>query len=408
LRKPSILFLSTYPVKNPRHGGQIRLANIIKYFKQRNFHVRSIAIYEEENEVFKTNANRFDIPFPNNDKFRNFKKKFIPFITDLLSGNFALNNLNLIFKNLPKNIDVIHLEQPWLINLALEIKKIPRFRDSILVYGSANIEWRLKKKIFQQFNLENFDFLFKEILSIERKAALKSNLTLAVTNKDLDELYEFGAKEVILCPNGVSPWKSRKDIKDKWSKILPKSAWALYIASGHPPNYDGFFNLIGKNLAYLEPNFKIVFVGSICESIKTLYSNNLLSALNFSRMEFYGILPEEDLNAIKDLAQIFILPIISGEGSNLKTAEALYSMKYILATKQAMRGYESYLDKRVCIFDSPATFDRQLKKIGKLNKLNIQSLRKLANRSNLTWSSCLKSYEKILLQKLKVNYDNLD
>ena len=45
--KPVILLLSTYSYTEPRHGGQVRLANIAKTYQDEGFLVENIAIYDD-------------------------------------------------------------------------------------------------------------------------------------------------------------------------------------------------------------------------------------------------------------------------------------------------------------------------------------------------------------------------
>jgi glycosyltransferase involved in cell wall biosynthesis len=66
--------------------------------------------------------------------------------------------------------------------------------------------------------------------------------------------------------------------------------------------------------------------------------------LNLSRLQLLFALPDSDLSAVKSLAHGFVLPIPFGGGSNIKTAEALYSGKYVVGTPAAFRGYERYSD----------------------------------------------------------------
>ncbi len=49
---------------------------------------------------------------------------------------------------------------------------------------------------------------------------------------------------------------------------------------------------------------------------------------------------EESLGALLKIADIILLPITEGGGSNLKTAEALIANKKIVATPHALRSFE--------------------------------------------------------------------
>ena len=83
-------------------------------------------------------------------------------------------------EELPKRIDAIHVEQPWLWPVAL--KRI-LFPSVILIYGSQNIEMPLKKEILTGANLGDCSEVLKAVDNLEKQAARESNLCFAVTNQ---------------------------------------------------------------------------------------------------------------------------------------------------------------------------------------------------------------------------------
>ncbi|SUB16006.1 Uncharacterised protein [Pantoea agglomerans] len=84
----NILFLSTYSFAKPRHGGQIRLHQLVKKFKENGWKTRSIAVYEQESFI-GDELGTFDVPLPVDSTFRLFKGRNIPLINDLLTGSYA-------------------------------------------------------------------------------------------------------------------------------------------------------------------------------------------------------------------------------------------------------------------------------------------------------------------------------
>ena len=60
---------------------------------------------------------------------------------------------------------------------------------------------------------------------------------------------------------------------------------------------------------------------------------------------------------VKATAHAILLPIKFGGGSNLKTAEALATGKWVIASPVAMRGFEEFLDAPgVVVADGPKNF----------------------------------------------------
>ncbi|CDX11128.1 putative Glycosyltransferase [Mesorhizobium sp. ORS 3324] len=366
MTKPgTVLLLSTYPIVKPQHGGQVRLLNIKRAYERAGWKVASLAVYTEES--YSNEVGSFDIPFPATSKYRLFNGRNVPLITDLLSGPFAAaedGGLPSILAQIPAQIDVIHVEQPWLWPLAVELKKRPQYASAITVYGSQNIEEPLKRSIFEDYNVGGADEVLRAIEALERNAARDADLTLAVTQDDAAVLEKWGADKVALQPNGIEAWHADDKALAKWREKLPKFPWLLYVASAHPPNFTRFSEILGDSLACFPPTSRLVVVGSVTEHIYRVMNSTRWSHLNLSRLQLLFTLSDEDLAAVKSLAHGFILPIPFGGGSNLKTAEALYSGSYVVGTPAAFRGYEDCMDlPEVRVADNPKSFQRSIREV---------------------------------------------
>ena len=116
------------------------------------------------------------------------------------------------------------------------------------------------------------------------------------------------------------------------------------MASAHPPNIHGFCESFGASLAGLSPVQRVVLAGHAGEFIPSTEWFKRWQPLNERRTISLGVLDIGDLSAVRDLAHTFLLPVTSGGGSNLKTAEALYSGRHVVATPLAMRGFEHLSD----------------------------------------------------------------
>jgi hypothetical protein len=116
----------------------------------------------------------------------------------------------------------------------------------------------------------------------------------------------------------------------------------LFTGSNHAPNIKGFWDCFEGGLGCVPPNAKIVVVGGVGEPLKLHDEFIKHRSLNDSRLETLGVLPDDDLNALKTLCHGIVLPITDGGGSNLKTAEALIAQKFVVATSVSLRGFEEY------------------------------------------------------------------
>ena len=388
--KPVVLLLSTYPITMPRHGGQIRTSNIAKVYTDKGWQVESMAVYEPEGCKGEIVGPR-DIPFLSTSAYRKYKARDVPLINDLLTGSFATagdGGFPSIQKKLPKRIDAIHVEQPWLWPLACKVKELHDFKDICLVYGSQNIEAPLKREILENYEVTDIDDVIAEIEELEHQAARDADFTIAVTQSDLDTLIKWGAKRPLLACNGIAPWFASQKTISHWQGRLPKAPWILYVASAHPPNFTGFIQCIGNSLGCIPPDSRLVVAGSVCDHLYEQLALTRWNSLNLSRLELLGVLTDDDLAAVKNLAHAFLLPIPHGGGSNIKTAEALFSGAYVVGTKSAFRGFETFLDlPEVTIANSPSEFQKTIRET--LLKPPLSSEESKANRAELQWDRCL-------------------
>ena len=389
---PTVLLLSTYPFAMPRHGGQVRLANIAKTYAAAGLRVESIAVFEPEAYQGAALGLR-DIPFPLDSRYRKFDGRDLPFVNDLQSGRFAAaqdGGFDAIRARLPGRIDAIHVEQPWLWPLASRIKQIAAYNKTILVYGSANIEQPLKAGIFESFAVQDAQDAVEAVGVLERRAAVEADLCLAVCQADQQALLEWGARSCLLAPNGIAPWTATPEALSHWKKRLPEAPWILYVASAHPPNFTGFVDCVGESLGCIPPDSRLVVVGSVGEHLYRLLVETRWNSLNLSRLELLGLLSDADLAAVKCLAHAYLLPIQHGGGSNLKTAEALYSGAYVICSPTALRGFEAFVrlpETFVC--HSPADWRRAMRDV--LTRPKIETCRPGRDdlREQLRWDRCL-------------------
>lgn len=248
MERITVLLLSTYPFRRPRHGGQIRLSQIARAYHRSGFIVHSLAVYEPEVYGDKDVSSN-DIPFPLSSLFRLYQGRRVPFVNDLLAGRFAASDEGAfltIQRRVPERVDVIQIEQPWLLPLAQRLRsELSACRHACLIYGSQNIEAPLKKSIFKSYGMSGLDDVLQEIDALERAAARESSLAFAVTDDDKAVLEGFGAQNVVLAPNGVIPWRASDERLDYWRSRLPTAPWILFIASAHPPNFTGFVKCVG-------------------------------------------------------------------------------------------------------------------------------------------------------------------
>jgi hypothetical protein len=176
---------------------------------------------------------------------------------------------------------------------------------------------------------------------------------------DADKLGRKGIPTLIL-PNGVWPRVAPGGIP-YWKKRFGHISYLLFVGSAHPPNATGFNDMLKPQLTMLAPDERIVVVGGVCSLLPEMEMFKAAPGLNETRVESVGSQDSGGLSSLIELSKGFILPITGGGGTNLKTAEALYSQRSVVATSLAFRGFERFCDfPNVYIADEPAEFKSRI------------------------------------------------
>jgi hypothetical protein len=226
-----------------------------------------------------------------------------------------------------------------------KLKTLPHCQDALVIFGSQNIEDELKRKILKDLNKKPsfLTQMLEEVRQVDIEAANTADATLVVTDSD-QEWFEknTNAKRLLLIPNGVRYMNSTPNrIKALRSKIKAER-WFSFVGSNHPPNYYGFMDMVGDALACFPPDVRLIVAGNVSDSISPFLHNSRWKAINKRQVYCFRNVDNTLLDDIILGAHGILLPIVTGGGSNLKTAEALVSQRYIIGTPQSFRGYEEY------------------------------------------------------------------
>ena len=338
-----VLVLGSYPAVNPRHGGQVRLASIVAAYRARGFGVKQASFFPAHAFYTGSAMGPADVALPVS-RLRSWRGQDNDLVEDLASGEVAAADTSALaaLERHAGPTDVLHLEQPWLLPVVQQLRERGALGPFELVYGSQNIEHELKRAILRQHRAADEDAITQDVLDLERRCAQEAAVVAAVTDEDARVLAGWTRATVVLAGNGVSPWQGTPGAVQEWRARLGPEPFALYVASAHPPNVAGLCDSFGASLAGLSPVQRVVVAGHVGEFIARSEWFKRWQPLNESRMVRLGILEQEDLSAVRDLAQTFLLPVTAGGGSNLKTAEALYSGRHVVATPMALRGFEHF------------------------------------------------------------------
>lgn len=347
--KKKILVIGTYPIKNPQHGGQKRAEAIVDIYRKNFSQVRYCGVFFKG---FYKDYDRSDIQLS-----KKTEQKVInsPFTGDIVIGQAIVDDAK-VRKRLIKLLtsykpDIIHIEQPFPF-LGLESLLKQHNIEAKIVFGSQNIEGPMKRDILENAGFSESDIkpTIELIENLEIRLTKKADLTVACTQNDLSAHKEMGANDLVLAPNGIQASIPKESEVKFWQykfQEIGANNVVLFVGSAHPPNWVGFFDMVGKGLGFLSNDTRIVIAGSICDYFEehiTPKSLDVQDATFWQRAYSAGRLSQDSLDALIQTADVIILPITEGGGSNLKTAEAIIADKKIVATDHALRSFEWFRD----------------------------------------------------------------
>lgn len=352
-----ILVFSTYPVRNPRHGGQFRAEALLSAYQQFG-KVKYVAICNSAVYSSK-DCSKWDIRVPGNLQQQ---IELSPSREPILIGQFATTDAELngriqeiISSYSPQ---IIVLEQPYLwpaVKLALELSAVPFPK---IIYSSHNLEASHFYELSKINELSKMQTEFSQdqlwLEDVETNLAFNCDLIIATTNEDKIHYQKLNSSsQIALVNNGYSQNSSK--ISKKQNNAIHKKIkfenYALFVASAHTPNVQGFLDFIGTRLGFLPPRTGILIAGTAGPVIGMKAANRESRWLDlfWNRIQIWGFATEAELQIITDSASVVILPISAGGGSNLKTAQALQSGKPVIATGHSIRGFEFVYAKPILV-----------------------------------------------------------
>lgn len=385
--KKRVLILATYPIDRPEHGGQHRVANIARTFRESGAVVQVAGVIGSDHYP----ASNGFVSFPGSAELAMHLSR--PFLME----DYAIGELfsrddrffGLLAAQIDAEPDLIHVEQPWLFKFARRYADTVTSKSVKVLLGAQNIEHQLKFDILKNIvSVNEANVAGEKVLACELAAISAADGICCVSQHDLEWVRSKTSAPCIVCANGVTERGTTNSGILTANKILGHRKFALYCASGHPPNVTGFFDIFGSGIGCIAPDEAIVIAGGAGPAI--VNDKRFVRTAGLSRSCIMaGAVTEECLQALLDTAHTIFLPITSGGGTNLKTAEALWAGKHIVATSTAMRGFEKYTSAQgVILADKPHEFLAALR-TSMAAPPHVLSDAARAERKSVLWESTL-------------------
>lgn len=400
-----ILAFGTYPTRVPVHGGQRRSSQIGAYYTANGAEYAYACIYQPRSYSADTVG-------PNDYPFGVMEGLFarVPFIDDLASGEFAATRPE-VYDNFVKLVDtyqphVVQLEQPFLWPLVRRLIKEGKLNGVKIVYSSHNLEAPLKFDLLEsagvsrELNVQ----VERRISDLESELVDRADLIISVSKSESDTYREMNSlQRPIVIRNGAD--RLGHVSKPVYGEELLPDEYMIFVGSAYPPNIDGFCKYVLKSGLYgFPPEKRFAICGGVSDGI---YQSGLYSPHQGSyqdRVQFFSRPSDSELSWIRSHAKGFLLPIESGGGSNLKTAEALSSGKWVVTTEKALRSFEDFADQAgVIVADTPRLFRDAMLEVTYGAPLALDH-RQVAMREGLYWDQLMS--ESGLMERLSAAMTN--
>ncbi|HYH74973.1 MAG TPA: glycosyltransferase [Candidatus Saccharimonadales bacterium] len=356
-----ILIINTFPIVSALTGGQKRQEAIVQAYAAAGYKVQYVGIYFKEHHK-QAAVTDIELPPELHETMRQS-----PHTGDIVSGEAIYDNPTVKRKMtamlLSFRPDIIQIEQvfPYLgmQRLLAEMNMQPK-----LLFSSHNVEAPHKRKILESTGMREDEIapVVDKIHKAELELTKASELVIACTDADRRYYEKHGAKRTVTARNGMARIKTTEAAKEAWRQQYAKQGiakTALFVGAAHPPNWVGFLEMIGTGMGFMPFDSRLVLAGGICD----YFEQTINEPYNYFHLTFWqrvlaaGRPSDESLGALLMLADVIVLPITEGGGSNLKTAEAVLSGRPVVGTSHAFRSFEELKDlPNIYIADKPEAF----------------------------------------------------
>ncbi|MBJ7483453.1 hypothetical protein [Brevundimonas sp.] len=357
-----VLSLGTYPIRLPVHGGQRRTTQIGLCYERAGIQYLYASVYSATTYSPEKVTER-DYPYSSIGGIYSD----VPFIEDMGSGAFAASQSGPYrhFRSLIECFqpDAVQIEQPFMWPLVRKLREEGVLTDTSLIYSSHNFEAPLKRDILEGVGVDRklVNRVETMVLDIETELAEQADLLFCVSAADAQSYRGLNpaCKPLVVRNGSERPGKAKRP---PHGAVFKANEYLYFVGSAYPPNIQGFEKYVLSGGLYGFPPEKMF---AICGGASDgIYQSGLYqphAEAYGDRTHFFPHPSDAELSWLRENAKGILLPIGAGGGSNLKTAEALSSGKWVVATSVAMRSFEDHQgDAGVIVASSPREFQQAM------------------------------------------------
>jgi hypothetical protein len=255
--------------------------------------------------------------------------------------------------------DYIFVDNCYLAPLIEFIRKQNQ-KTPHVIYISHNYEKNLKATTAKLLKWPpgKAEFYLKEVSKFEKFLWDHAGFRIVCAISDAMELNKENMKSFIHIPNGGYIREAPKISKEKVLDFLGCKSYSLFVASGHPPNIDGFLQGIGIDFGFIPQDSRLVLVGSSVGPIEARISGTKYHETFLKKGSSIPDASDELLDNLYAYANSIVLPVFSGSGTSIKSVEALLSNQQLIASRFAFRGIDldATLESRIDFCSSQDDF----------------------------------------------------
>lgn len=331
-----VVQLANFPLREIVTGGQIRVDRLARLIDRLDGDRRQLCITPRRDDggaddiALETEADRWVLADPDDFELR---------LVDAMRRDPVLRH-RLATRLRVLAPDVVWCEQPFLWPL---VAPLAEDRAITVVYSGHNVEWRARRELLGRLG-RTAPAIIERVATVERALIARADLVIACCEADAAGYRAMGANAVAIVPNGADPPVAADDsdaatLARLRPRLDPGRPVLAFIGADYQPNWIGLRDLVVTAMAPGGPlaGFQLVIMGEVSRRYEEWRRQ---TGRGMPDIHALGRVDEATRSAAFRLADVVILPLTAGGGTNLKTAEALLGQSEVVGTPIAFRGHE--------------------------------------------------------------------